>query len=374
MGSADAQYAFAVLLNNGIGLPENAVTGMSWLRQAAEHGSVEAQVAMAYRYEPRPSPWSRGRREFFGLHSITDQDPEEAVKWLTMAAENGDAESMFRLSWHFLCGCGVDSNQYTGESWLRKAADQGHAVAKKHVDGSLTKPPYGQDRIRSDKKLYDYTKLLKRAKERDLDALITIMRHYFSVGSQNEHSRCYEDSAKYSIDSDTLEKGHTDGVGGSWARVNNLTKVDNHTVSPAGDALFVLKTIYVYTTPKGSGLSVTEDQLVGIEGINNKYNKYLSRVGQVAGCCFFRYVESAYPSIETGLAYSNSWYWHPWKWHAYRWCLVAAEQGSAEAAKLMGDFYRDRCNKERSQYWYDQAKKQRLEEGQSIWSRLWSSK
>jgi TPR repeat protein len=351
-GLAEAQYAFFVLLNNGFGVSEDAVEAMIWLRKAAEQGLIVAQAALVYRYQVRPSPWSEGDRDSFRMHSVTTQDPQEAIRWLTIAAQLGDAESMFRLGWHFLIGCGVESDERVGESWFRKAADLNHTLARAQIYGPSTERPYGRDRIKSDRILYGYTKVLRHANDGDIDAIWTIAGHYFARANDNSSlkfgiSRTDDegDDNVYLFSRREIESGEPDKLGGKWSR--------------DGD-------IYNYTPAKGMVLKMPVESVVVTNGDRNKG---LLLVYKEAGVYLFRCFENIW--CENGAVTLN------WTTHAWRWVMVAAEHGSAEAQYLMGELFEKGNivvkNNERSRFWYQQALNQGFTKKKMFWKRLLSS-
>jgi hypothetical protein len=59
------------------------------------------------------------------------QDFVEAVKWHRLAAEQGDAESQFRLAVAYAQGQGLPRSEADAVKWLSSAAEKGHAGAQK---------------------------------------------------------------------------------------------------------------------------------------------------------------------------------------------------------------------------------------------------
>ena len=58
------------------------------------------------------------------------QDYKTAVKWFTLAAEQGDAVSQYNLGIMYSFGLGVVPNYRHGAKWYTLAAEQGHALAQ----------------------------------------------------------------------------------------------------------------------------------------------------------------------------------------------------------------------------------------------------
>lgn len=73
-GNAVAQFNLAVMLDEGLGLPQNYDQAFKWYRRAAEQGLVEAMYVTSYFYRQ-----GRGRQ----------QNTVEALKWINLAASAG---------------------------------------------------------------------------------------------------------------------------------------------------------------------------------------------------------------------------------------------------------------------------------------------
>lgn len=86
------------------------ITAMTWYRQAAEGGSVEAQVQLAY---------------------ILDQAEEntEAYKLYRAAAESGNAAAQSGLAGMYAKGEGTEQDFAAAVKWFTRAARQGHTRA-----------------------------------------------------------------------------------------------------------------------------------------------------------------------------------------------------------------------------------------------------
>jgi TPR repeat protein len=58
------------------------------------------------------------------------RDDEQAVRWFRSAAEQGDADAQFNLSFMYLNGEGVPQDYEEAIRWFRAAAEQGLAPAQ----------------------------------------------------------------------------------------------------------------------------------------------------------------------------------------------------------------------------------------------------
>lgn len=96
---------------------------MKILNVAAERGSVWAQYELGYiNYLDRPA-------HDFDNTSYT-RDVSEALKWLSMAANNGDAEAQYFLGIAYFRNNGFPRDNVQALRWLYKASQQGYPKAK----------------------------------------------------------------------------------------------------------------------------------------------------------------------------------------------------------------------------------------------------
>ena len=66
------------------------------------------------------------------------QNYEEATRWYSMAAEQGDALAQNNLGWNYSVGQGVPQNYSEAYFWLLLAAEQGYAEVPDSVASHLT--------------------------------------------------------------------------------------------------------------------------------------------------------------------------------------------------------------------------------------------
>lgn len=93
-------------------------------KYAAEHGDTESARRMGAFYDP--DTWSKEKSP------MPAANPLEAARWYKQGAEAGDAESQYRYGMLLKQGRTDDTNgPEMAVGWLKKAADQGHAEAKK---------------------------------------------------------------------------------------------------------------------------------------------------------------------------------------------------------------------------------------------------
>lgn len=106
------------------------------LRQAAEQGSVDAQVLLSSML----AVLMRDKNNLSNLHGLED----EFFKYSMLAAESGDANSQFNLGKLYMSKVDMsdgrlysDDHDYVREAeyWLKKAQRQGHPNAASLVPG-----------------------------------------------------------------------------------------------------------------------------------------------------------------------------------------------------------------------------------------------
>lgn len=87
---------------------QGEAAALDFLHREAKAGNRYAQMRLAQWY-------SEGKQ----------QDMDEMRRWLTAAAEQGDAHAQFQLAW-------LEDGR-KGEQWLERAAAQGYAPAQAHL-------------------------------------------------------------------------------------------------------------------------------------------------------------------------------------------------------------------------------------------------
>jgi len=113
-GDANAQYALAVMYDNGRGMPPDDSQAVKWYRLAAEQGTIAAQFNLGVMY---------------AMGEGVPQDDREAVKWYRLAGEQGDADSQYALGLMYDRGRGLLQDYVQAHKWFNLAAAQGHEEA-----------------------------------------------------------------------------------------------------------------------------------------------------------------------------------------------------------------------------------------------------
>lgn len=110
-GDADAQFNLGQAYRLGRGVPTNLAQSKSWFERAAASGHVDAQTTL-------------------GLLLFQNGDQAQGLKWLKLAAEQGEARALLVYGTALFNGDGVTQNQVLGYAYVSRAAAQGLAPAK----------------------------------------------------------------------------------------------------------------------------------------------------------------------------------------------------------------------------------------------------
>lgn len=94
---------------------QNYVEAVKWYTLAAEQGNAEAQLKLG---------------EFYYKGQDVPKDNFEAIKWFRLAAAQGHAKAQFMLGTSYQFGNGVFINYFEAIKWYRLAAVQGFEPAQ----------------------------------------------------------------------------------------------------------------------------------------------------------------------------------------------------------------------------------------------------
>lgn len=120
-GDAVAQLELVMRLEYGQGCAANPEEARRWLGLAAQQGMKEAQFRLADHY-------LRGEAGY-------EYDPDEAFAWMSRSAEQGYDSAEFTLGWCFEHGIGTAQDLRLATTWYQKAARQGNAQASEQLHG-----------------------------------------------------------------------------------------------------------------------------------------------------------------------------------------------------------------------------------------------
>jgi len=113
-GNADAQCGLGRQYENALGVPQDNTQAVLWLRKAAEHGNITAQVELGVVFDKM-------------------QDFAQALIWYRKAAEQGNARAEYNVGLAYQNGESVQKDMALAIVWYRKAADQGDVIAQNNL-------------------------------------------------------------------------------------------------------------------------------------------------------------------------------------------------------------------------------------------------
>lgn len=206
-----AQKRVAEMYMSGKKIGKDVDEAARWLVLAAKQGDIDAQFqlgeyysttrmhdynrALMYYLQAAEGGHTSAKREIGNMYlskKILGKSSEDAIKWIKLAAEQGDAKAQFQLSRHFyimedyeswatfcqqaaeggfiqaqldiglmyLHGVKIEKNTDEAVKWLTLAAEQGDVVAQYNLASCYENSNYvGQD---VDKAVYWYTKAAEK--------------------------------------------------------------------------------------------------------------------------------------------------------------------------------------------------------------------
>jgi TPR repeat protein len=83
IGHRESQYEVALMYANGVGVVQDLVQAIDWVRQSAERGFAPAQYLLATR---------------FSAGEVVEQDDHQALKWLLKAADQDHPKALYKLA------------------------------------------------------------------------------------------------------------------------------------------------------------------------------------------------------------------------------------------------------------------------------------
>ena len=110
-GDADAQFNLGQAYRLGRGVPINLAVAKTWFERSAGKGHVDAQTTL-------------------GLLLFQSNEQAEGIKWLSKAAEQGEARAMLIYGTALVNGDTVTQDPVLGYAYVSRAAAQGLAPAK----------------------------------------------------------------------------------------------------------------------------------------------------------------------------------------------------------------------------------------------------
>ncbi len=115
-GHAQAQFALGTLDYVGLGVVQDYIGAVTWLKKSAQAGNAEAACELGFLY----NTGSVGQ-------GPPPPDPKDAAPWYAQAAAQGNACGEFGLSALYLTGQGVAKDKAKAAALLAQAAASGLA-------------------------------------------------------------------------------------------------------------------------------------------------------------------------------------------------------------------------------------------------------
>lgn len=113
-GYGEAEYCLGILYRDGDGVPKNAEKALDYFKKSGAHGYTDGYVE-AYR--------------MIGMEA-----PDDAIIYLGLAAEAGNAEAQLQMGRHYEIGFGVEKNINIAIEWYTKSASNGNKEAIEILD------------------------------------------------------------------------------------------------------------------------------------------------------------------------------------------------------------------------------------------------
>ena len=136
-GDADAQHVLGLMYYTGESVEKDYQSAVKWYTLAAKQGHPDAQYHLGRMYRFGWGISFDTREEFkgegLGLESGFDHplgDPGEAVKWFTLAAQQGVVTAQNELGRMYRWGDGVETDYREAVKWYTEAAEAGDADAQ----------------------------------------------------------------------------------------------------------------------------------------------------------------------------------------------------------------------------------------------------
>lgn len=114
-----AQYALGAMYLEGLGVQKNPEQSMRWLMRAAENGVVDAEKLLG---------------DVFSTGLAGGKNYPESIKWYERAAHKENTDAQATLGLMIANGRGVSKDLVKGAMWLDLASAQGHEGAKNSLD------------------------------------------------------------------------------------------------------------------------------------------------------------------------------------------------------------------------------------------------
>lgn len=113
-GHTESQVFVGWMLFVGFGVPANAEQALQWFANAALAGSAKGMF-------------------YYGRALTASARHTEAISWYEQAEQRGYVPATYRLGIAYRKGLGVPRDKQRGLSYLHRAAEAGHVLAKREI-------------------------------------------------------------------------------------------------------------------------------------------------------------------------------------------------------------------------------------------------
>ena len=121
-GDPEGKFMYGLCCLYGVGSEINAEEALSWLTEAAEDGLSKAQFVIGNIYATGAGPAGK----------LSEKErAAEAKKWFLLAAEAGLADAQWELGFRLKCGDVLEKDDKESLKWVRKAAENGNPPAQR---------------------------------------------------------------------------------------------------------------------------------------------------------------------------------------------------------------------------------------------------
>ena len=127
-GHVKAVYSLAVCYQDGTGVPQNNTLALQYFTEAGNGGYDKAQVTLGDAYA-----WKR--------LGIKKKNYEEALRWYTLAAQQGNAEALYQIGRCYDAGRGVKKNKKMAAAYYLDAQKAGNTQAAPYLQKILSSHP-----------------------------------------------------------------------------------------------------------------------------------------------------------------------------------------------------------------------------------------
>ena len=117
---AEEQHCLGIMYEHGLlGSTQDLDQAFKWYTKAAVQGNPTAQYDLGIMYA-----------DGIGV----PQDYALAIEWFTKSAEQGDLDAQVILGIRYENGVGVPQDYKQAAKWYTKATEQGHSLAQSYLD------------------------------------------------------------------------------------------------------------------------------------------------------------------------------------------------------------------------------------------------